>query len=76
MTITAIYSTSTAATWQGSATSLFASVASYIGQFAEGAREGRTIEARYHELSQLSRADLAKCGLDRQSMARAALTGR
>ena len=44
-------------------------------KFVEGAREGQRIAARYHELSQLSGPDLARHGLTRQTMARAALTG-
>ncbi|HKS86440.1 MAG TPA: hypothetical protein VJR71_13250 [Pseudolabrys sp.] len=45
------------------------------GQFAQGAREGREIAARYHALSRLSTHDLARRGLTRQAIARAALTG-
>jgi len=43
----------------------FARVVSHIGQLIEGAREGRRIEARYFELSQLSSAELARRGLHR-----------
>jgi hypothetical protein len=40
-------------------------MAAHIGQFIEGAREGRQIEMRYFELSRLSRAELARRGLHR-----------
>jgi TorA maturation chaperone TorD len=43
--------------------------------FAEGVREGQAIAARYHALSRLSTPDLARRGLNRQVIARAALTG-
>jgi hypothetical protein len=59
---------------RGTAVTL-ARLASYIDRFAEGARDGREIAARYRELSQLSPAELTKRGLDRQSIARAALNG-
>jgi hypothetical protein len=54
----------------------FARVAVWCGQFADGAREGQQIAARYHALSSLSRPDLVSRGLTRQTIARAALTGR
>jgi len=47
----------------------------WCGKFIEGAREGQRIAARYHELSQLSGPDLARQGLTRQTLVRAALTG-
>jgi hypothetical protein len=56
-------------------TTSFARIAAWCGRFAEGAREGQQIAARYHELSQLSGPDLASRGLTRQTIARAALTG-
>ncbi len=76
MSTTTTYPTSTTSGLQANVATMFANVASYLGRFAEGAREGRTIAARYQELSQLSRTDLASRGLDRQGIARAALTGR
>ena len=57
-------------------TTIFTRVAAWCGQFAEGAREGQQIAARYYELSSLSSPDLASRGLNRQTIARAALTGR
>ncbi|HEY6023917.1 MAG TPA: DUF1127 domain-containing protein [Pseudolabrys sp.] len=56
-------------------TTCFAWIAAWCGQWAEGVREGQQIAARYHELSQLSGPDLARRGLTRQTIARAALTG-
>lgn len=56
-------------------TTIFTRIAARCGQFADGAREGQQIAARYHELSGLSRPDLASRGLTRQTMARAALSG-
>jgi len=56
-------------------TTYFARIAGWWGQFAAGAREGQQIAARYHEFSQLSGPDLARRGLTRQTIARAALTG-
>lgn len=38
-------------------------------------REGQEIAARYHALAQLSTSELARHGLNRQMIARAALTG-
>jgi hypothetical protein len=52
-----------------------AAIASWCCQFAEGARDGQKIAARYHELSRLSGSGLAARGLTRQTIARAALTG-
>jgi hypothetical protein len=43
--------------------------------FAEGVREGQQIAARYRALSRLSTPDLAQRGLNRQTIARAALHG-
>ena len=56
-------------------TTYFTRVAGWCGRFADGAREGQQIAARYHELSRLSRPDLASRGLTRQTIARAALSG-
>lgn len=54
---------------------IFTRIAAWCGQFADGAREGQQMAARYHELSLLSGPDLASRGLTRQTIARAALTG-
>jgi hypothetical protein len=56
-------------------TTFFTRIAAWCGQFADGAREGQQIAARYHEFSRLSCPDLASRGLTRQTIARAALTG-
>ena len=40
-------------------------IGAYVGQFIGGVEEGREIAARYFELSQLSRAELARRGLNR-----------
>lgn len=56
-------------------TTYFVRIAGWCTRFADGAREGQQIAARYHALSQLSRPDLATRGLTRQTIARAALTG-
>jgi hypothetical protein len=56
-------------------TTIFTRIAAWCGQFADGAREGQQIAVRYHELSLLSGPDLARRGLTRQAIARAALTG-
>jgi len=47
----------------------------YCSQFAEGARDGQQMAARYHELLCLSGTGLAKRGLTRQTLGRAVLTG-
>ena len=47
----------------------------WCGLFAEGTREGQEIAARYHALSRLSTPELARRGLNRQVIARAALAG-
>lgn len=46
----------------------------HFGRVVQGIREGREIEARYHQLSQLSRSDLARHGLTREQVARTAFT--
>lgn len=56
--------------------SMLTRIATLVDRFAEGIHEGRRIHARYQELSRLSRAERARFGLDRQSIARAALNGR
>ncbi len=52
---------------------LIEAVAAHCNALAAGCREDREIATRYHELSQLSGADLARRGLTRQAIARAAL---
>jgi hypothetical protein len=52
-----------------------AAITTWCCQFAEGARDGQKIAARYHELSRLSGPGLTARGLTRQAIARAALTG-
>jgi hypothetical protein len=56
-------------------TRYLAAMTTWCCQFAEGARDGQKIAARYHELSRLSGSGLAARGLTRQTIARAALTG-
>jgi hypothetical protein len=50
-------------------------IAAWCTHFVEGVREGPEIAARYHALAQLSTPELARHGLNRQMIARAALTG-
>jgi hypothetical protein len=50
-------------------------ITAWYTHFAEGVREGREIATRYRALSRLSTAELARRGLNRQAIARAALTG-
>ena len=52
------------------------SVVSFMAELRAGAREGREIENRYYALSRLSATDLAKVGLTRWDIGRAALKGR
>lgn len=47
----------------------------YLLVFAQGAREGLDIEARYHALSRKSRRDLARLDLTRGKIAQAAIKG-
>jgi hypothetical protein len=56
-------------------TTYLATIATWCCRFADGAREGQQIAARYNELSRLSGPSLAKRGLTRQTIGRAALTG-
>ena len=56
-------------------TTYLATIATWCCQFAEGARDGQQIAARYTELSRLSGPSLAKRGLTRQTIMRVALTG-
>jgi len=50
-------------------------ISTWCTHFVEGCREGQAIAARYHALSRLSTPDLARRGLNRETMARAAFTG-
>jgi hypothetical protein len=56
-------------------TTCMARIADWCGKVAEGACEGQQMAARYHDLSRLSGPDLARHGLTRRTIARAALTG-
>jgi hypothetical protein len=53
---------------------MIASFAAHCSALAAGCRDGRQLATRYHELSQLSGAELARRGLTRQSIARFTLT--
>jgi hypothetical protein len=54
---------------------LLSRITAWCTHFAEGVREGQQIAARYRALSRLSTPDLAQRGLNRQTIARAALHG-
>jgi hypothetical protein len=54
---------------------LLSRIAAWCTHFVEGVREGQEIAARYHALARLSPPELARHGLNRQMIARAALTG-
>ncbi|HEY8274895.1 MAG TPA: DUF1127 domain-containing protein [Pseudolabrys sp.] len=54
---------------------LLSRITAWCTHFAQGVREGQEIAARYHALSRLSTAELARRGFNRQMIARAALTG-
>jgi hypothetical protein len=62
----------------GSATirfdTIFAAMVASCAEFCAGARQGRDIEECYHALDRRSGPDLAKIGLTRNDIARAALT--
>jgi len=53
----------------------FATMIAGCAEFFAGARQGRDIETRYHSLECRSGPDLARVGLSRTDIARAALTG-
>lgn len=55
---------------------LFSRVIEAVVAFFDAVGEGRRIAQRYESLSRLSDAALAKRGLTRQDIARAALNGR
>ena len=54
---------------------IFSTVVSTCAELWAGVRQGRDIEARYHTLSRRSGPDLARLGMTRSDVARAALTG-
>jgi hypothetical protein len=55
---------------------IFAAVIASCADFCAGARQGRDIEGRFHELARRSDPDLERLGLIRSDIARAALDGR
>jgi hypothetical protein len=65
----------TAATGIASPSALLSRITAWCTNFVEGVKEGREIAARYHALSRLSTPELTRHGLNRQTIARAALTG-
>jgi hypothetical protein len=54
---------------------LMSRLTAWCTHFVEGTREAQEIAARYHALSRLSAPDLARRGLNRETIVRAALTG-
>ena len=54
---------------------IFATMIASCAEFCAGARQGRDIEECYHALDRRSGPDLARIGLTRTDIARAALTG-
>jgi hypothetical protein len=54
---------------------LLSRIAAWCTHFVEGVPEGQEIAARYNALARLSTPELARHGLNRQMIARAALTG-
>jgi len=65
----------TAATDLTGQSALLSRISTWCAHFVEGVREGQEIAARYRTLSHLSTPDLARRGLNRYTIARAALTG-
>ena len=55
--------------------SVFRAVVSACANFCAGAQEGREIQARYDALARKSTSELARLGLTRSDIARAALIG-
>ena len=53
---------------------IFSAVIASCADFCAGARQGRYIEVRYHMLNSRSGPDLARLGMTRIDVARAALT--
>jgi hypothetical protein len=52
---------------------IFSTVVASCAEYCAGARQGRDIEARYRTLSRRSSPDLARLGMIRTDVARAAL---
>jgi uncharacterized protein YjiS (DUF1127 family) len=48
----------------------------FLADLVSGVMEAREIEQRYHQLTRLSNAELARLGLTRQDIPRAAVFGR
>jgi len=65
----------TATTGLTGQSALLSRISTWCTHFVEGVREGQEIASRYHSLSRLSTPDLARHGLNRYTIARAALTG-
>ena len=65
----------TATTGLTTQSALLSRISTWCIHFVEGVREGQEIAARYRTLSRLSTPDLARHGLNRYTIARAALTG-
>lgn len=63
-------------TRQASAPTGWTGLVASFSEFCAGVRDGQEIETRYRELSRMSRPDLAKIGLNRPDIYRAALLGR
>ena len=55
---------------------MFSATIAHCAAFCAGARQGREIEVRYHDLARKSASDLARLGLTRSDIARVAVTGR
>jgi hypothetical protein len=55
---------------------IFSAVIAICADFCAGARQGRDIEAYYHQLSCRSKPDLERLGLTRSDIAQTALRGR
>ena len=55
---------------------IFSAAIASCAAFCAGARQGRDIETRYHDLARKSAPDLARLGLTRSDIARVAVTGR
>ena len=56
--------------------SFLSAIACFFEDIFAGAREGREIEARYHELRRKTPAELARLGLTPADITRAAANGR
>ncbi len=67
--------TATAGSFASGFDVVFSAVIAGCADFCAGARQGRDIAERYHALECRPDPDLAKPGLNRTDIARAALTG-